>query len=977
MNQTPKVESISPLLFGISLSCLVISGILGVCLQMACYISILNDDIDMSTIYHFLPMDAKDLGAVGLTLGTAGVVLIESTTRLQKATVLQERPRMSLLSLAIWPVISFVLARGSVIALESHKAAHDIRIVVVLCMVSLVLVGIQSIRIIHSYTDSAKQKKRSTLSPLRFKPNQPDNEQTRTKTPQPVKYTVFNPRPPPVGSEEFDSMIGSMDLGSTSKRLSPSPPKSAQFRKPYPAFKSNLPSIFDTAMCIDSPDKPRDQGRVGGMVGIVHTPTPFSNGLRQRVQNNGISFASLAAKPNVLALFGGRNRGQIPTRNGEFRENNIRGDDCDDVDWDFKEPSLFAPESETGLEAIFGTAVKVQEKAPRDMSQVINKLMFGSCVFSLSLLHVVSVAKSLDSHYHLYAMISLASICILLEVLDQTRQWQMRRKETPQQRVKPNLAMFGGARSREERKPVVVKSEIKSWPWLRRIIFMTLMVRMGLVYYKDLPTWTLYLNDAVAALFIWGLVNQGVQCQDCQFACHFACQENAPPCKKSPPSQPASPSPASPKLDTSKSVFTTPMSSPHINTVSSPSSASRSKTPSPLKTSQSLPPPSPSTPDVSIVAGLTNSTVKEAINMEAERKASQPPLNLLTTTPKNFAKFITRVGVIREVQDEVVSVLMWESNGKTMFVMALVVVLSLYPILLIITPQAAIIYLIVRKYYAKAKGQIKSTSGEASAVPVSSTGDYSKNMQFIQNSMGQFTDVHDAALEYMKIIDWSDENKTSLVLKMTVASALAALVVTRFIPTRFIFMVMGITPFLANAAFIRALITSMPTLLVAKITSYYNRGRDLLHKSSHPAGNLAVVEIYQNERWWAGLGYIPHLLHSERTAWSDETGSMGMPSTEEYVLPSEEWEWDDEEWGVDRTWNEVDENGWCYSDHSWTSPRKTAGLASFTRRRLWTRTMKKCKKGTAVAASSTHSSPAVKATPLTNGNALGLHMKDE
>ncbi|TPX49351.1 hypothetical protein SeLEV6574_g01528 [Synchytrium endobioticum] len=505
--------------------------------------------------------------------------------------------------------------------------------------------------------------------------------------------------------------------------------------------------------------------------------------------------------------------------------------------------------------------------------------------------------------------------------------------------------------------------------------------------------------------FIWGLVNQGVQCADCGYTAHFDCQANAHICPlalKAPPDGII----ASPivniaqmlKVDTSHTSNTSNKSNPpspaHSFSVNGADATLTAKTnanlPSPNQTPADSPsisksplaslkvtPPSPvsnntqllSPSDVSIVHGLTSATVKAAMNMESERKAAQPPLNLLTTTPKNFAKFIHRAGVIRAAHEEIMSVLMWENSGKTFMWMIAVIILTLYPYFLVITPQATIIYIILRKYYEKARKQAhveapkKSDTGPIASQSMTgiSSAEYARNMQWIQNFMGQFVEVFDAAVEYSKIVDWSDENKTSLVLKMTIATALAALVIARLIPTRFLFMTVGVTPFLANTAFIRAVVTSMPALVVAKMMSYYNRGKELFKMNSIPTGDAAVVGIYQNERWWAGLGFIPHLLPSERRPWSDATGLVEMADLKSYRLPAEDWEWADDAWVVNGTWTQVDDDGWCYTDNGWQHPRKSPGVISFTRRRLWTRTMRRINSASAIKTTSSGITVAVKA----------------
>lgn len=91
-----------------------------------------------------------------------------------------------------------------------------------------------------------------------------------------------------------------------------------------------------------------------------------------------------------------------------------------------------------------------------------------------------------------------------------------------------------------------------------------------------------------------------------------------------------------------------------------------------------------------------------------------------------------------------------------------------------------------------------------------------------------------------------------------------------------------------------------------------------------------------------GLGWIPHLLRSERAPWSDETGQITRAPKELYELPEDGgvWQWVDDDWRADVGWADVDEQGWQYTDHVWQNAKNKAAMSSLTRRRMWVRKMK-------------------------------------
>jgi hypothetical protein len=126
-----------------------------------------------------------------------------------------------------------------------------------------------------------------------------------------------------------------------------------------------------------------------------------------------------------------------------------------------------------------------------------------------------------------------------------------------------------------------------------------------------------------------------------------------------------------------------------------------------------------------------------------------------------------------------------------------------------------------------------------------------------------------------------------------------------------------------------------------------------------------VVECVENQRWWAGLSWISHMLRNERGPWSNLDGSVAAPSLSDFADPSEaialgiafadahaqvplpvtasrlKWMWaPDSQWVVDTTWSDdigtrADEEGWVYTDNHWqVTKRKSNWL---TRRRRWIR----------------------------------------
>ncbi|KAJ3179481.1 peroxisome- protein [Gaertneriomyces sp. JEL0708] len=345
---------------------------------------------------------------------------------------------------------------------------------------------------------------------------------------------------------------------------------------------------------------------------------------------------------------------------------------------------------------------------------------------------------------------------------------------------------------------------------------------------------------------------------------------------------------------------------------------------------------------ISIVQELMTNTALNSHAMQKAAKDAQPPLNLFTRTPKNFTRFVSRAGALVAFEDSIVEILTWQNPPKTVVYMILYIFLSLhmagvYPTLLLITPQMMIIYLAMDNYYHKTKKAVigRKHSGNGNV-------QYLKNMQFIQNSMGMFCDLHDDIKKSAKSLDWSDEELTLWVLKMAVASMAGVLFVVKVVPLNYIMLVAGVSVLLHNTALFRAASTTLPPVLIKKLQNQVDNIREAIREARRKGdGSVVVVSLFENQRWWAGLGWIPHLLRSERGPWSDETGQIVRPPKEMYALPDDGvWEWVDEEWRLDVGWAEVDEHGWRYTDHVWQAGKRRAAMSSLTRRRMWVRKMR-------------------------------------
>jgi hypothetical protein len=141
---------------------------------------------------------------------------------------------------------------------------------------------------------------------------------------------------------------------------------------------------------------------------------------------------------------------------------------------------------------------------------------------------------------------------------------------------------------------------------------------------------------------------------------------------------------------------------------------------------------------------------------------------------------------------------------------------------------------------------------------------YKENLLFIQNTLGAFVAVYDFVYSLTPLLTWEDERKTRLLLKGCILSALVTLPVMSLVPWRYVLLIGGVLALCAATAPINAL------LRVLFDFGLLLRGLDWLQgvqptmpllqlfEFASPVTVTPVVQVslYENQRWWAGMGKL-------------------------------------------------------------------------------------------------------------------------
>lgn len=345
---------------------------------------------------------------------------------------------------------------------------------------------------------------------------------------------------------------------------------------------------------------------------------------------------------------------------------------------------------------------------------------------------------------------------------------------------------------------------------------------------------------------------------------------------------------------------------------------------------------------------IIRTTQSESKRLEIERRQMTPPLNVLTRTPKNMARFVARVGFLADFQDWAADVITWQSTTQTVTVLAGWIFFCLNPRLLLFLPHLIVTSLSVHYYYARSAYSSEPTVLQKSrktprwSRKKKNVSFYVRNAQWIQNFMAMHSDTYDSVLELKPYVDWRDERVSARVLQYCWLSVPLMLVFFYVVPINWVVMIAGVAAVLANSAPGRALVHVGPHLLDKfvnrNLPHYRKRARVSLHalydrfvkrscalffslldqfqalkalffrlaaehplyeegsffveELESPPSKLTVcepferlqVELYENECWSDTRGWFPASHLTGRPHWSDYTGDQRSCSPERFSL---------------------------------------------------------------------------------------------
>ncbi|KAK4993441.1 Peroxisome size and maintenance regulator [Elasticomyces elasticus] len=213
---------------------------------------------------------------------------------------------------------------------------------------------------------------------------------------------------------------------------------------------------------------------------------------------------------------------------------------------------------------------------------------------------------------------------------------------------------------------------------------------------------------------------------------------------------------------------------------------------------------------------------------ERSRKYVDRPGFSLPLMSNNFRRFNARIGVVFIFQFRLIRIFSWRIPTHTLSFLALYTFLCLSPSLLGVVPLVFALFFVMvpaflTRHPAPASDQPSSVEqysihGPPTALPGKSkptpelSRDFFRNMRDLQNSMDDFSRLHDSVIKFVKpYVDFSDEALSSTIFLFLAALSCSAFIASHLMPWRAFFLIAGWIAILAGHPDVQSFLQSTQT----------------------------------------------------------------------------------------------------------------------------------------------------------------------
>lgn len=318
-----------------------------------------------------------------------------------------------------------------------------------------------------------------------------------------------------------------------------------------------------------------------------------------------------------------------------------------------------------------------------------------------------------------------------------------------------------------------------------------------------------------------------------------------------------------------------------------------------------------------------------------------------------------RIGIVFVFENRLIRLFTWRVPTHTLSFLACYTLVCLRPSLLPVVPLAlCLFFVMIPSFMARHPPPPSSSSDSLTAVTYSGppvapptrvkpapemSKDFFRNMRDLQNSMEDFSRVHDSAVKYISpYTDFSDEKLSSSIFLALAALLCVAFVASHLVPWRAIAVLAGWIAIATGHPDAQDLLLSTKSIEQAKEkhSSLATTLRDWIERdiALDEAPEVREVEIFELQKLsvpafastgtstaageWEPWLFSPNaydLLSPARIAGARPHGTQFF----EEVLPPQGWRWKDKKWSLD------------LSSREWVEERCVTGVEVETEGERW------------------------------------------
>ncbi|KAI8869162.1 hypothetical protein GQ42DRAFT_170157 [Ramicandelaber brevisporus] len=391
-----------------------------------------------------------------------------------------------------------------------------------------------------------------------------------------------------------------------------------------------------------------------------------------------------------------------------------------------------------------------------------------------------------------------------------------------------------------------------------------------------------------------------------------------------------------------------------------------------------------------------NECLEEARRSNARLPNSEsvnPQLNMLTTTPRGYNRFVRTVGPMATFQDWVLSYLAWEQPWINIWSIIFYIWICLSPAILITLPMVFVLmytgysYMSVvwqqqahqrqqqRQSYKESETTSESESVQIQPMiaPLPARMDVAtvrRHLRYTQNTVYKYNLAYSGLVPFLRSIDYAEDPvKSSRWFRCTVRNLAITLTILYVFPTKAVFIAAGVYFLTQRAPWVWAFWDTFDTDVIEEVIWF---GWDLLVKaldwdrivpllrSEHAPRQLTHDQlprlvasavpltplglqclVWEHQRWWLGTGWSPRLSTRDAgySSFADVATGSGYSSLAKVTPPAGYCFAPGSQWHIHQQAdaNLTDSDGWVYMDNKWGNPRPNSTFKAQTRRRMWSR----------------------------------------